>query len=613
MSAKPRKQDEVDCAKRQRLYRNLQGLPSPQFEELIFVLNPPSGIISPIQMPQGTRTSELLNWAEGQSGCGLAPIYDLLVEYIPDFQPAKAEPTTDSESAGRLFISYKRAVIPDEPVALALCEAFGQEYTVFIDQQNLLVGANWVDQIKAEIQQSDALIVLLSEDAVGSEMVHKEVQIAHEFARVNDGRPQILPVRLAYREPFQYPLSVYLDPIHWAFWETDNDTPRLVEELKKALAGGALPLATPADKAQIIQRPTPSSYPRPTPSAQLRSRQQMLPLELPEGTMSPESQFYVARSFDEIANSTIQRQGVTITIKGPRQMGKSSLLNRVMREAQDLGKQVAFLDFQLFDHAALTDPDTFFPEFCAWLTDELDLEDQVDEYWKRRLSNTQRCTRYVGKYLLSALAQPLVLAMDEVETMFDTDFRSDFFGMLRSWHNNRATKPIWKQLDLALVTSTEPYQLINNLNQSPFNVGQTIELTDFDFAQVADLNDRHDNPMTASELQRLMALVNGHPYLVRKALYLVATDAMGLSDLFTHAMKERGPFGDHLRYHLFRMYDKPELVQGFLQVVHTHTCADERVFFRLRGAGLVRRSNSGLEVIPRCQLYEQYFQQHLSQ
>jgi hypothetical protein len=53
-----------------------------------------------------------------------------------------------------------------------------------------------------------------------------------------------------------------------------------------------------------------------------------------------------------------------------------------------------------------------------------------------------------------------------VAALVDTSFRLDFFSMLRSWHNSRAniTTSIWKQLDLVLVTSTEPYQLIENLN-----------------------------------------------------------------------------------------------------------------------------------------------------
>jgi hypothetical protein len=135
----------------------------------------------------------------------------------------------------------------------------------------------------------------------------------------------------------------------------------------------------------------------------------------------------------------------------------------------------------------------------------------------------------------------VVLAMDEVECTFDTSFRSDFFSMLRSWHNKRATKAIWKNVDLALVTSTEPYQLIENLNQSPFNVGQVIELTDFTTDQVQDLNQRHGGPLTASDLQSLMNLVNGHPYLVRKALYLLASDRLTAEEISDQAYNERSP------------------------------------------------------------------------
>ena len=61
----------------------------------------------------------------------------------------------------------------------------------------------------------------------------------------------------------------------------------------------------------------------------------------------------------------------------------------------------------------------------------------------------------MGRHLLPKLGSPLVLALDEVETIFDTDFRADFFGMLRSWHNSRASS-IWKQLDLALAHLQNP-------------------------------------------------------------------------------------------------------------------------------------------------------------
>lgn len=519
------------------------------------------------------------------------PEFLLLMSSLP--QPIASSPQT------RIFISYKRGVEPDEPVALAVYEALNQAHQVFIDQ-TMAVGTRWAERIEAEIRQSDFLITFLSAHSVHSEMVRGEIETAHHLSK-QQGRPTILPVRLAYQAAFAYPLSAYLNGINWAFWQSEADTPRLLEELQQAIAGQPLSIATDQSKIELTEPAPPTPYPPPLPAAQ--------PLEMPEGTMDLESGLYVERTGDAIALETIQRQGVTITIKAPRQMGKSSLLIRTMAAAVQAGKRVVFLDFQLFDRTALTDSDRFFRQFCAWLTDELELADRVEDYWSSPLGNSQRCTRYMQRYLLKEIGCPLVLAMDEVESVFDTDFRSDFFSMLRSWHNNRAMKPIWKQLDLTLVTSTEPYQLIADLNQSPFNVGEVIELGDFSIEQVADLNDRHGQPLSRAQVQQLMGLLNGHPYLVRRALYLVASGQMVAEALFAEAVEDRGPFGDHLRHHLFRMNDKKDLIQGMLQVIRNQTCPDERVFFRLRGAGLVQRQRQ--TVLPRCQLYAEYFQEHL--
>jgi hypothetical protein len=473
-------------------------------------------------------------------------------------------------------------------------------------------GERWAERIEAELRQADFLIAFLSAQSIHSEMIEAEIAKAHRLAQQQGGRPTILPIRLAYREPFKYPLSAYLDPINWAYWQSPEDTPRLIEELKRAISGSQLPINEQA-KASLLEASPISTMATPPPSAQPFGAAQGKPirLEMPEGTMDPHSKFYIERSGDRIALDAIERQGVTITIKAPRQMGKSSLLMRIIDAAARAGKQVAFLDFQLFDQSTLVDADTFFRQFCTWLTDELEIEDRVDEFWQQPLGNSQRCTRYVSRHLLKALDGPVLLAMDEVDSVFDTEFRSDFFGMLRSWHNSRRAGSIWKQLDLALVTSTEPYQLIENLNQSPFNVGEIIELPDFTPEQVADLNQRHGNPLDPAEEEQLMALLGGHPYLVRRALYMVAKQRLTLDELFGKATDDYGPFGDHLRHHSFRLHGQPELIEGLRQVIHHNTCPDERVFFRLRGVGLVRRPTGGGTVLPRCQLYANYFRERL--
>jgi hypothetical protein len=215
----------------------------------------------------------------------------------------------------------------------------------------------------------------------------------------------------------------------------------------------------------------------------------------------------------------------------------------------------------------------------------------------------------MSKYLLREVGGPLVIAMDEVERIFDTPFRDDFFSMLRSWHNKRALEKVWKQCDLVLVTSTEPYQLIKDLNQSPFNVGVVVNLEDFTHAEVARLNALHGAPFGGETEARLMRLLNGHPYLTRRALYLVAKGQVSAAGLFEQARDDRGPFGDHLRYHLFRLHDQADLIAGMKEVIGQGTCADERIFFRLRGAGLVRKE--GRAVLPRCRLYADYFGEHL--
>jgi GTPase SAR1 family protein len=516
--------------------------------------------------------------------------------------PESSTPILKSRRKGkRLFISYKRDVQPDEQVALQILEALSPQHQVFIDQK-ILVGTSWAEQIETEIRQADFLIVLLSEHSVHSEMVEMEIRMAHEFAQVQSGHPAVLPVRLVYRQPFQYPLSAYLNHINWAYWGEQKDTQRLIEELKQAISSKNLSINTQA-QVDLLPLNEPSDLPRPSPSAQPGA------LEIPEGTMKLTSACYVERQADSIALNTIVQSGVTISIKGPRQVGKSSLLNRIIKAARDESKQALFLDFQLLGKADFKSDEIFLRRFCSWLSEELELEDRVDEFWQKNISHIQRCTRYVSRYILKELGSPLVLAMDEVDKVFDAPFRNDFFGMLRNWHNSRAMSEIWNNLDLVLVTSTEPYQLIDDLNQSPFNVGQVIELEDFTLEQVSFLNHSHGSPLNTSAQKELMALLNGHPYLVRKALYLVASGQMTTTELFQNATSTRGPFGDHLRRLLSLLHDRQELKQAILQVIHQNTCEDQLIFWRLRGAGLVR--SSAQTVIPRCQLYADYFREHL--
>ncbi|MEM9090903.1 MAG: AAA-like domain-containing protein, partial [Cyanobacteria bacterium P01_F01_bin.53] len=440
--------------------------------------------------PKPERSRRLAGVTEGENTKNEPPIEE---KQAPT-RKVSTEPDTPTKRS-RIFISYKRDVAPDETVARAICLALQAHHDVFIDRK-MPAGTPWAERIEAELKASDVLIVLLSAHSVKSEMVEHEVELAYRFAREPEaeGRPRILPVRLGYRRPFHYPLSHYLDPLNWAMWDEEGDTERLIDELERAIAGEPLSI-TESQKADLLQpAASDEAIPNPVPSAQ------PVPLESPDqGTMALASQLYIQRAEDDRGLRAVAAQEGTVIIKGARQMGKSSLLNRMIASAVAQDQQVVFLDFQLFDQPALENRERFFRQFCTFLADELELPNRLNDFWDDDLPLPKICETYMRRYLLKSLDGPLVLAMDEVDRVLNTGFRSDFFGMLRSWHNKRAMSKLWRRFSQVLVISTEPYQLIEDLNQSPFNVGQTLRLQDFTLAQVAELNGRHGSPLGEGE------------------------------------------------------------------------------------------------------------------
>jgi hypothetical protein len=503
--------------------------------------------------------------------------------------------------AARVFISYKRDANPDQPLAAKVFQALAsQGHRVFIDQ-TMRTGTEWAKEIESQIRQSDFLIVFLTDVSIRSEMVKGEVEIARKQAQGLAGKPRVLPVRLAYAGPLPYPLNAYLDPIQYAIWRGESDTARLLQELQEVVGGRPVALA-----------PIPVSEPMPggdLPPAYAAN------LQPPGGTLDVDDPWYVRRSSDAKALGLIGQtvRGQTITIKGPRQMGKSSLLMRIVAAAIEAGKKPVLLDFQLLDHETRSSAGVCYRRFAAAIAEQLDLPHDVEKVWDASLPDPQNCSRYVEKQILSKLDAVVTLAIDEADMLFATDFRADFFAMLRTWHNDRGNpvKKAWRKLDLILVTSTEPYMFIDRAVQSPFNVGEVLALEDFSPEQVEDLNRRHRSPLFPQEVRRLVDLVAGHPYLTRKALYLIAGRQPTLSpdELFQQAAEDSGPFGDHLRYYLLRLQEKPELIEALLDVVHRHGCDDVVRAHRLEGAGLVKRQAG--KVVPRCLLYEEYFRERL--
>jgi len=319
---------------------------------------------------------------------------------------------------------------------------------------------------------------------------------------------------------------------------------------------------------------------------------------------------YIEREADDILmNMTPRGQIRTFTIRGAKQMGKTSLLIRVAnRLKQQFKAKVIHFSLEIVGHEHLSSLERFLYQLALSIADSLEIDTaKVRGEWKDRLlSPLLRMEFVLKKHVLPELQTPIVLALDNVDLLLPFDFCSDFFGMLRTWNDKGASADnLWEKLIQILVISTEPALLIKDPYQSPFNVGLEIHLDDFDEQQVGQLNSRYGSPLAEKDIPKVISMLNGHPYLVNIAFYTMLNRGITWSELEPTMVTDQGPYRVHLRYLRNLLEKDSDLKTAFREIVHSKQCSDEHAQFRLLKAGLIKRTEAYYTC--RCNLYHQYF------
>lgn len=329
----------------------------------------------------------------------------------------------------------------------------------------------------------------------------------------------------------------------------------------------------------------------------------------PIGALHIDDPRYVHRQADTLFRQVTKNLGETLIIRGPMQVGKTSLLLRITNYlAQKYGAKQVYFDFQTNIEASdLTSLDLVLRRLTEQIIDDLKLAFDPEEFWSHQQQPAKtKLQRFLEHLILARFDAPIVLALDEVDLLMQTKFCRDFFAMLRAWHNFRAARPAWNKLYLVLAISTEPYLLIDDVYQSPFNVGFTLHLHDFNREQMMLLNRSYGSLLHETDVPSTMRLLNGHPYLTSSALYTMQLEKMSWADLEAVATAETGPFIGHLKYLQSHLEHAPALAHAFWQVIREQRCSDEQARFRLLKAGLIR-VDGDLQLC-RCQLYQRYFE-----
>jgi hypothetical protein len=135
-----------------------------------------------------------------------------------------------------------------------------------------------------------------------------------------------------------------------------------------------------------------------------------------------------------------------------------------------------------------------------------------------------------------------------------------------------------------------------------------IELPTFNQEQVQDLAQRHQLQLTTRELEQLMKLTGGFPYLIRLALYQSSRLNIPIKTLLQDATIPRGVYQQYLQSLLWKLQQHPDLFDAFGQVLTAPIQLEIEVAFKLKSLGLVHLVEN--QAIVSCELYREYLRNY---
>ena len=512
----------------------------------------------------------------------------------------------------RLFFSYSHQdeALRDELAKhLSLLERDGVLRS-WHDRQ-IVPGSEWAGHIDQHLEQAQIILLLISADFLASDYCYDR-ELNRAIERHEAGEAVVMPVmlrsvdwqgarfgRLQALPKNAKPVTTWPNQDE-AFTDIAKGIRRVVESIQNHPAGSQPRQTEPDDDAEVERQSPP------------------VDVEFPEGQVPLGSPFYVKRYQDNAeieatCYSEILKPSALIRIKAPRQMGKSSLMARVLHHAELEGYRTVNLSFQEADGEIFGTLTGLLKWLCASIAHDLGLPTQFDRYWsKEPIANKQKCSSYLQDYIFAQVQSPLVIGFDEVDRVFEhATIASDFFGMLRAWHDSNKNDPAWQQLRLIITHSQEVYVPLN-INQSPFNVGIPIALPELTADQITDLAQRHGLVLSQEQLQNLGHMFGGHPYLIRVALYAMAKRGKPLDGLLAEAPTQAGLYDEHLRHHLEILAKDADLRQAMRAVVLANgpIQIQDQATFKLKSMGLIRKQGDRVE--PLGDLYRLYFRNRLN-
>ncbi|MGK7941746.1 MAG: AAA-like domain-containing protein [Crocosphaera sp.] len=330
----------------------------------------------------------------------------------------------------------------------------------------------------------------------------------------------------------------------------------------------------------------------------------------PNSSISLHSPYYVRRNIiEKQIIEEIRNPGGLVIIKSPRNMGKTSLVLRILEDYKQQGFHSIYLNLGLAEKDILSDLDKSLRWLCMRISQELNIEPQLSLYWHKDLGSKSSCTDYFENYLLPLIKVPLVLTIDELDRVLENhEVFEELFSLFKAWQEKSQQLSIWEKMRLILVQSTETF-VIKSLHYTPLKIGREIQVGCFETEEVESLIQLNKtNIKDIKKFKQVIEFLGQHPGLIGLTLYHLTHQNITLEKLLKTAATDTGIYQHHLQ-HYFKILQKfPDLGTMFNKLLTQTNIVglDPILSGQLKSLGLIKQTNENTLQVS-SQLYHSYF------